>query len=359
VYNEEITNKWRQEVSQSGQDVTEIMMDWVIKELQWKAEVLQKEGLTYVFDIGVVKSDTAIPEDVKSLLKEAVAPFEAVPEEQKDYHPGTNKKVVDLVHQSLFPVVYGHTHILRDKVIGLEDCLNSVGQGELLTAFDKDTSSSYSRKFQWLPCDVELLEDDECRIVSYINNAHPIEHRALYGAVEKVIARAIPLWNKSLTLPSYEVGQRIPYEEVEYLEDNENPRPAEEDFENEEEYWEKCEQWDAAQPIKKPEPYGRFKAPDYQEPGDWVDLRSEYREHGLQVIVKLANIELTPENPEYEGGSWHIEGQMVSFFQFISCTLLMTLTRTNTSVQRLSTTMTVTISQKARFASADAGVTNL
>jgi hypothetical protein len=28
----------------------------------------------------------------------------------------------------------------------------------------------------------------------------------------------------------------------------------------------------------------------------------------LQVIVKLANIELTPENPNYPGGSWHVEG---------------------------------------------------
>jgi hypothetical protein len=26
--------------------------------------------------------------------------------------------------------------------------------------------------------------------------------------------------------------------------------------------------------------------------------------------VKLANIELTPEKPEYEGGAWHVEGQL-------------------------------------------------
>lgn len=28
----------------------------------------------------------------------------------------------------------------------------------------------------------------------------------------------------------------------------------------------------------------------------------------LKVMVKLANIELTPENPKYPGGSWHVEG---------------------------------------------------
>ncbi len=28
----------------------------------------------------------------------------------------------------------------------------------------------------------------------------------------------------------------------------------------------------------------------------------------FQVIVKLANIILTPSNPEYKGESWHVEG---------------------------------------------------
>lgn len=30
----------------------------------------------------------------------------------------------------------------------------------------------------------------------------------------------------------------------------------------------------------------------------------------LQLIVKLANIVLTPENPDYPGGKWHVEGAM-------------------------------------------------
>jgi hypothetical protein len=35
-----------------------------------------------------------------------------------------------------------------------------------------------------------------------------------------------------------------------------------------------------------------------------VDLRGR----NLQVIVKLANIHLTPEKLEYNGGVWHVEG---------------------------------------------------
>lgn len=37
-------------------------------------------------------------------------------------------------------------------------------------------------------------------------------------------------------------------------------------------------------------------------------LRERFEERGLQVIVKMASIELTPENPEFPAGSWHTEG---------------------------------------------------
>lgn len=58
---------------------------------------------------------------------------------------------------------------------------------------------------------------------------------------------------------------------------------------------------------------------EYFEPGTkelkaekTVDLKKDYRHRGLQVIIKLANIKLTPTKPDYEGGTWHVEGQMVS-----------------------------------------------
>jgi hypothetical protein len=38
----------------------------------------------------------------------------------------------------------------------------------------------------------------------------------------------------------------------------------------------------------------------------------------LQVIVKLANIELTPEKPEYDGGSCHVEGQLNERYVYLN-----------------------------------------
>jgi len=68
----------------------------------------------------------------------------------------------------------------------------------------------------------------------------------------------------------------------------------------------------------QPEP-GVFKPQPAPKPEELVDLQRDFSEKGLQVIVKLANIHLTPEKPEYTGGKWHVEGQLVSTgleFQF-------------------------------------------
>ncbi|KAJ5890187.1 hypothetical protein N7504_010997 [Penicillium tannophilum] len=321
IFDEQITAKWREEISQSGQDVSSRMMDWIIDELQWKARIHQDKGAIYVFDSGVVKSDIAISQQIQQALKDAVAPLENIPENDKDYHQGSDQKVVDLVHPSLFPVIYGRTRVLPDRVIGLDDCLGSMGEGELIPVPSAEDSSIppsergespavLSRKFQWLPCDVEMTKDGGSRILSYINNAHPTKHRALYEVVEKIIAQTIPLWNMSLINRYSDRRHRIEYKGVEYGDPLE-PEPTEPEGDyDEDKYCEDHWAWLASRPIKQPEP-GRFDRTytlDYYDKA--VNLREQFKDQNLQVIVKLANIELTPEKPDYEGGTWHIEGQL-------------------------------------------------
>jgi hypothetical protein len=35
-------------------------------------------------------------------------------------------------------------------------------------------------------------------------------------------------------------------------------------------------------------------------------LRDKFQRHGLQMIVKMASVELTPDKPEFPGGGWHV-----------------------------------------------------
>lgn len=320
VFDTSVTNKWREEIEQSGQDVTPKMMDWIIKELQWKAGIFAQTGFVQAFDGGVIKSDTAISEELQHELRAAVRPFESVAQEEIDYHPGSEGKVVDLVHPSLFPVIYGRTRVLSDRTIGLDDCLDSMGAGQVLPVPDEAEASPERRlspcrtlphpavlsiKFQWLPCDVKISEDGKCQILSYINNAHPIRHRALYEVVEKILEQTIPIWEHSLIWKKWG-DERIPFTKVEY-EDDGSTEPEDLEDETDDEYEERLSAWYKSRKIIKPEP-GEFKVTGEEDKPNFVE---DFAEGKIQVIVKLANIELTPERPEYEGGSWHIEGQLV------------------------------------------------
>jgi len=126
----------------------------------------------------------------------------------------------------------------------------------------------------------------------------------------------IPLWNHTLTPLTQNLREsrlRIEYYECEYEQDPyllpESEQPQQLPNESNRDFQKRRGDWYwATIRVVKPEP-GEFVEP----PNDIkkVDLKAEFAQKGLQIIVKLANIHLTPEKPEYEGGTWHVEGQLV------------------------------------------------
>lgn len=65
--------------------------------------------------------------------------------------------------------------------------------------------------------------------------------------------------------------------------------------------------WKLVRKPKLPEPTWENVA---YAPKEASRLIERFHESGLQIIVKMASIELTPEKPEFPAGGWHIEGQM-------------------------------------------------
>ena len=190
------------------------------------------------------------------------------------------------------------------------------------------------------------------RITSYINNLHPGENQPLYGVIEKIIAKAIVLWNHTLDPLKGGYGKspaRIPFDYAEYgsiddisLED----RPAQEPGEDDESYEERLEELTLIPPS-----VAEFEDPEETK---LFSLREEFAEQGLQVIVKLANIHLTPEKPEYGGGTWHVEGQLVgAFFSSGWCLRLKKSVRTSIFAPPHCTTMIPPTSPKAAWRSAN------
>ncbi|KAF8885766.1 hypothetical protein BD779DRAFT_1673492 [Infundibulicybe gibba] len=345
VFDETIASKWKAEAleaSAAGVDITQRMVDWCIEELRYKAKILEKSGgAISVYPGDVVKSDTIVSKSLHDALKMAAAPLESVPDSLKDWHPGSDGKVLDLVHPSLFPLMYGRTRVLTEGLTTLDNFVDLCGSGHTLGSppasemsapgFAWDANSNkFSGDFQWLPCEVDI-SGERARITSYINNLDPEQHRDLYQVIEQFISRAIPMWNMTLT-PLRNRGyhySRITYTACEYdldpgrLPDTEGPQM--EEGEDEDDYWERWHHWiEATRRVVLPEPgefqphpvpkrsrneYFGLKAEELK-PWKAVDLRRDFGHQGLQVIVKLANIHLTPDKPDYGGGTWHVEGQL-------------------------------------------------
>ena len=136
LQNRRIAKKWKEEALSSGLDVTPKMVDWCLDELRYKASLISPDAPAppiFVYNGDVFKSDNAVSAELKKALQENVKIFESkIPEKSKDWHPGSDQKVWDLVHPSLFPLVYGRTRILSEgETTTLEDCIQRCGQGKV------------------------------------------------------------------------------------------------------------------------------------------------------------------------------------------------------------------------------------
>ncbi|GKT46759.1 uncharacterized protein ColSpa_06940 [Colletotrichum spaethianum] len=355
VFNDDIVSKWKTEVMAVDWEAvdlahahfTDAMFDWCLAELREKAKLYEATGLVPVFDVttAVLKSDNAIPPEVKEELKNGVAVLEDLQEHEKDWHPGSDGKVLDLVHPSLWPLVYGLSRIVPDKRIPLKGTVKACGTGQAIPElvqkpenhrstwspfYDRSTGHSFSHRFQWLPCDIDI-EHGKPSIVSYINNLHPDRHAGLYTTIEKVIAKALPMWDviyrwhkdfEVLRITCKAVGRDCQAGCTECCSQYNRPLEPDEEERDMDEYWEEEDQETPSQTwqrdktwFNRTHPVKRPDVPEYRpmrlQPED-VNLKGGFFNGSdrIQVIVKLANIHLSPEKPTYDGGSWHIEGQV-------------------------------------------------
>ena len=176
------------------------------------------------------------------------------------------------------------------------DCHKYVGKGETIPE-PEGVSYYYSSNFQWLPCEVRADDNDRANIYSYINNLHPSGNEDLYSAIEEVITQASPLWAtcvaSTLVLPNADrmedVGDGYVQRETRDGDDDDGTL-SESDY-----------------VLPEPIQYGGRIRPAPEMSTETNQIQHLFRANGMQVIVKLANIHLTPEKPSYDGGSWHIE----------------------------------------------------
>ncbi|MFJ6405453.1 DUF4246 domain-containing protein [Streptomyces hydrogenans] len=291
----EIAARWAREAVEQG--LTEAQVRYVLDELAHYAALRDARTGAEVSGVdGVWQSDTLVDEGLAARLREAVRVLEEVPEADRDWHPGSDGQVLDLVHPSLFCLVNG---------VG-----GAPGRAWRNTT-NAYTKHEFSERFQWLPTDVDVDDDGRVAFRSYVNNVHPERHRELAAVLPELVARFLPLWENVLTDLRRPRPPRIEADPYGWY-GAEPVHPARsaavDDAAHQEavDAWMRARDdwWENRRPIVPDAPV--FTPPAPPGPSDRVDLRGRR----LQVIVKLATIHLTPDRPEYAGGSWHVEGML-------------------------------------------------
>ncbi|RYP04236.1 hypothetical protein DL765_010261 [Monosporascus sp. GIB2] len=316
VFDQAIVAKWRAEsdveLEHLDGDVlpSQKVFDFCIQEFRDKAAIYKDTGVVDILD---------------GELTIGVKVLEDVPDRLKDWHPRSDNLVLDLLHPSLFPVAYGLTRYLPDEKVPLDRCLEYIGRDTSVDSIKAARSGSNGPfewgSFQWLPTDVKLTGAG-AELQGYVNNPHPEKHRALYKILENVVGATVPVWEE--TMSGFNERRRIKIANsggegwtypkgLRYRIPGPGGRPGRvEDGgwgDRDNFRWDyEFDDWTREHRILiSREPREYTPQPELRDPEKRVDFKSKHPE-GLQAIFKLANIHLTPEKPEYGGGSWDVEG---------------------------------------------------
>ncbi|MFG3034527.1 DUF4246 domain-containing protein [Streptomyces sp. NPDC048253] len=290
-----IVARWTQEAVAQG--LTEAQVRYVLAELLHYAALRDgRTGVEVSAVDGVWHSDTLVDDKLRSRLREAVRVLEQVSETAQDWHPGSDGQVLDLVHPSLFCLVRG---------------VSAAPEWAWRNPTDRYSKYEFSEQFQWLPTDVDVSDGGDVAFRSYVNNVHPEAHRELASVLPDLFACVRPLLENVLTDLRHPRPLRIEADPYGWY-DSEPEYPDKSSYSDDGAYAEAVRAWEAAEddwwenrrPVIPDAP--AFAPPVLPDESARVDLRGRR----LQVIVKLATIHLTPDKPEYSGGSWHVEGMM-------------------------------------------------
>jgi hypothetical protein len=224
IFDETIVEKWRTEAIAMPL-ISTSAWEWCLRELRDKTVFLAEHGFIKTLDTGsaCAKADSLIDVGLRDELLAAVKPLLDVEESAKDWHPNCNEQVLNLVHPSLFPLVYGRTQVLQEGLVGLSDCTESCGKGTVVPkptvgqpkaphnwSPSSEEMVRFSTRFQWLPAEVAFTGSGvHVEFTSYINNLHPGRHAELYSVISKVVSKAIPMWNEVLVRGEGRVPARI------------------------------------------------------------------------------------------------------------------------------------------------------
>ncbi|KAJ3095715.1 hypothetical protein HDU96_001068, partial [Phlyctochytrium bullatum] len=287
--------------------------------------------------LGTYVSDTVVDAGLVEELSRDLSLAEEEAHQCQRWHPGSENITLDIFHPSNYCVVYGKTRISETPHALFGDKILDFPRDGL-----RSDAIDVSKSFQWLPSEFQVADDGKVTIRSYINNLHPHRHKAAYHTIAKVFGKMVPMLEAALGMLNCTSPHRIifdsstvpsAWEKMDKWIDDMDALPSHEervayikqlpldtpdidwdeyDFSEQDQVQEFLYEltYDGARESIEVDIPGFPEFDSYLErtkdllQADPVSLRGRQ----LQVIVKAASINLTPENPRYPGGGWHLEG---------------------------------------------------
>jgi hypothetical protein len=287
--NPEIVKKWRNDANPLVFTASEL--DYIFDELNHYASRIQENMHPSLIE-KIWQSDNLISNDLKFDLIKCGQMLENVDESEKDWHPGSNGKVLNLIHPSLYCYVIGRSKYLETQIM---PSLQGIGGG-LPKESESISLHDYfeSKKYQWLPSVFNVNDNGKVTIDSYINNLHPVRHKEMYKVIASIFEKFVPMFQKVLVDITSIYKNRIDVETSWYTSKSSESEGSDDSSADESEN------------IYAHKKFIPPSANKFEPPIPRYDIQLNGKK--LNVIVKMANIMLTPENPTYEGGTWHVEG---------------------------------------------------
>ena len=205
IDNPDIVNKWQEEVLKDG--CLDVFV-FAIEHAKWcrlrRQFVLDAQLEDSSVD-GVHQSDNLITEKLRNELESAVAQIKNQAGYVADVHPGSNGRVIDIIHPSLYPFMYGisrESETVYDQSLLCDEDFDTWALSGTATSTGKEigwTGECFtSAKFQWLPTEMKVdAVYGEGQFRSYINNIDP-KDRIITPVIESIALRFIPLWVRVL-----------------------------------------------------------------------------------------------------------------------------------------------------------------
>ncbi|KAF6787855.1 DUF1665 domain containing protein [Colletotrichum sojae] len=326
-----------------------------------KAKLYRSTGIVPVLDMEarLARSDTIIPPELKAAFQRAAVSIERVSAHKSDWKPTeenifqksvalweygsesqliSERLVVNLIDPYLYALINGRSRILLDKEIGLDNYLGHIAEG--ITVPETGILDEMFRRERHVPLlhrratestdsmEVRFPDGQNAKIVSYVSNLHPQDHADVYPLLEKVITKAMPLWNLVYcTIYQYTMNcdVRILCDELRRV----FPGQKDDLLDIKTDMINALMEDEEQRVVKKPEPgtgKDRYRDEDSKLPpaeavADYTTMLGSAK--GIQVIVKLRAMYLTPEYPVCDlpshtvlDGAWndHIAATAVYFF---------------------------------------------